>query len=270
LFGPERLLPPGVWRSALRFLPDSPPCPRFCHRGAGFRSVFTTQRSHVEWLGTEPGAFASMTFRVARRLSRSAIVTIREHDHETAQTRSPCAQSPACTALLDRDLSISFEPTVAAASFEARPAEVSPIRGWRRSSCQRLLPRSLVTRALPRPDPLEHLMSRDRCDPGLDTRVTGSSFKKKPLPALASETDLRLPRLEGRLSLLPAKGIAIRRTRGAFHRQSPSRRRLTLRLPPHQRRSRRICAFASLVIGPLGGVFRRRRLGRFGSRRPKA
>lgn len=107
LFGPERLLSPSAWRSALRFLPDPPLCPRFRHRGASFRSVFTTQRSRVEWLGSEPGAFTTMTFRAARRLSRSAIVTIREHDHETAQTRSPCAQSPTLTALPDGDLAIS-------------------------------------------------------------------------------------------------------------------------------------------------------------------
>jgi hypothetical protein len=179
LFGPERLLSPSAWRSALRFLPDPPPCPRFRHRGAGFRSVFTTQRSRVEQLGAVPGAFASMTFRVARRLSRSAIVTIREHDHETAQTRSPCRQSPACTALLTDDLSITREPTVAARSFEARPAEVSPVRGWRRSSYQRLLPRSLATRALPRPDPLEHLLSRDRRSLGLETQATRSVFGKE-------------------------------------------------------------------------------------------
>jgi hypothetical protein len=176
LFDPERLLSPSAWRSALRFLPNPPPCPRFSHRGAGFRSVFTTQRSHVRTLGSEPGAFASITFRAARRLSRSAIVTIREHDHQTAQTRSPCAQSPVCTALLEDDLTVVNEPTVATSPFEVWPAEVSPIRGWRRSSCQHLLPRSLVTGALPQPDPLEHLLSQDRRDSGLETRFARSAF----------------------------------------------------------------------------------------------
>jgi hypothetical protein len=65
------------------------------------------------------------------------------------------------------------------ASFEARPAEVSPVRGWRRSSSERFLPRSLVTRALPRPDPLEHLLSQDRRGSGLETRAARNAFRKE-------------------------------------------------------------------------------------------
>jgi len=180
LFGPKRLFPPGcLKRSALRVLSDPPLCSRFCHRGASFRSVFTALRSHVEQLGPVPGAFATITFRTARRLPRSAIVTISEHDHETAQTRSPCTRSPACTALFEGDLTITCEPTVAASPQGARPAEVSPIRGWRKFFYQRLLPRSLVTRALPRPDPLEHLLSQDRRNSSLETQTARSVFRKE-------------------------------------------------------------------------------------------
>jgi hypothetical protein len=196
LFGPERLLSASAWRSASRFLPDLSPYDRLCHRTAGFRSVFTTQRSRVGALGPVPEAFASWLSAphdACRDLqsSRSASTTTRPYE-----PRSPCVRSPACTALLEVDLAIDVEPTGSHTSFEARPAEVSQARGWRRSFYQRLLPRSLVTGALPQPDPLGHLLSQDRRDGSLETHTARS----------VSEEHASRSRQQNRLASAPPLG----------------------------------------------------------------
>lgn len=157
-----------------------------------------------------------------RRSSSSATRTAREHNHGIA--RSPArpfeAAHPACAGL-GGDLRAGLGPrpprrpstpgdTLTSSSLQAfQPAHDAAARGQPRfhePGAGRLSPPDTSRRrskagggALPRPDPLGHLSSRDRCGAGRRTRHRTPLGRSRPAHVLRSRLTGRPSRVDTRM-----------------------------------------------------------------------
>jgi hypothetical protein len=84
----HRQVPPRARFREARLGGSPPPVCRLCHRRAGFRRAFAPPRSRAGRLdpASDPGAHHPWSRRATRRLSTSAIETIREHDRRNVRT----------------------------------------------------------------------------------------------------------------------------------------------------------------------------------------
>jgi hypothetical protein len=178
-----------------------------------------------------------MGARAARRLSTSAIDTIREHDYGSPEPRrTPPAVAHQRSHSRGRHLSMSatncgWRRLLRGAASRGHGS--GAVARSARLEARHLPPRSLTVEASPQPDRLGHLLSPARCEhrfgapasPGqLGSSCPSRACLDEDREAMVSPPRRREATGKGRLPHSPAKRSAFRCTRGAFHRRmSPFR-----------------------------------------------
>lgn len=171
-----------------------------------------------EMLDPKADGFSPRRLWAKRRLTTSAIETIREHDHVIVRTPlTTRAVARTCSSARARPFGTTARWRVATPLSRQANRDFTA-QGQARSSPA--LPATIARGgALPQPVRLGHLLSRRRGAGAWRTHAT----EHRSMPVTTPPTARRFHGVpyKGRLSRLPAKGAAIRRTRGAFHRQTP-------------------------------------------------
>jgi hypothetical protein len=211
-----------------------PPSPGLCRLGPASDALSPlVMLSHG---GARPStvvtSYSPVIARTAHRLLTSAIETNCDHNRTIARSPHDTAGVASSAALLaggDGPFQSRSQPR-----FHGSGAARGTTLGLSRS-------RSLAARASPQPDPLGHLLSRACFRRKLEQPPPKVYLHEGDTPTSSpSWAPLsRNPALKGRFTYSPAKESAIRRTRGAFHRQAhPRKDAPSLPTPPSPARGK--------------------------------
>lgn len=211
-----------------------PPIPQLCRRGPASGACSPLRCSRTK--GLDPPRLRGLFARGREDrapLSTSAINTIVEHNRLIDRTplTTPRVAPERSSRPADKD---SFRRPNQPAGRVAEPfSRLSQLRGHGPGAgfgglIQNLLfpaqsrreTRGLAVEAYPQPDRLRHPMSRARFGAGMEKPAPRRSSIKRSLHEPAWQTRFHGYRRKGRTTLPLAKGRAIRRTQGAFHRLS--------------------------------------------------